>query len=47
MLTTARIPFDLALSLNNNSVEVADRIKSIQAIEAIKQNKIGAGARKT
>ena len=47
-MTTVRSPFDLALHFNNNnSVKAEGKSKSLRIIEAIKQNKIGAGAGKT
>ena len=37
----------LALRFNSNSIIAEDKSKSLRIIEAMKQNKIGVGARKT
>ena len=44
---TVRKPFDLELRFNNNSVRAEGKSKSLRVIEAMKQNKIEAGAGKT
>ena len=46
-MTTIRSPFDLALRFNSNSLRVEGKGKSLRIIKAIKQNKSGAGARKS
>ena len=46
-MTAVRNPFDLALRFNNNSLKGNGRSKSLLAIEAAKENKIGARAGKT
>ena len=46
-MTTVRSPIDLALRFNNSSLKANGKSKTLLVIEAVKENKIGAGTGKT